>query len=153
VKKATMTAKAQGWQGAAVLLVLGTILVLGLFLMLRPLRMESPASAGARAMLRLDGALGATVEPLDSAMARDDNLAPEAGYLVITSVASKGAAASAGLRVGDVIEQIDGRPASQISSAPAAVRPISVWRGGKETIVNVQFATGGRSRSNSRGTE
>jgi len=147
-----MAAKAQGWRGTATLLVLGTIVVLGLFLMFRPLRVDSPASGGARAMLRLDGALGATVEPLDSALASDKKLPGDAGYLVITSVASKGPAASAGLRVGDVIKQIDGRPANQISSTAGVATPISVWRGDRETIVDVQLPAGERGSINSRGT-
>ena len=76
----------------------------------------------------------------------------DAGYLVITSVASKGPAASAGLRVGDVIKQIDGRPANQISSTAGVATPISVWRGDRETIVDVQLPAGERGSINSRGT-
>ena len=126
------------------LLMLGTILVLVLFLALRPLQVESPASAGARAMLRLDGALGATVEPLNATMAREEGLPSRGGYLVVTSVASRGPAASAGLRVGDVIEQIGGRPADQMSGFTEAVTPVSIWRGGKLNIINVQIGSSGR---------
>ena len=139
-----MMAKTQGWRNAAMLLMLGTIIVLVLFLALRPLRVESPASPGARAMLRLDGALGATVEPMDATMAQEDGLSPHDGYLVVTSVASRGPAASAGLRVGDVIEQIGGRPADQMPDVAEAATQISVWREGRQSIVNVQFGSSGR---------
>jgi membrane-associated protease RseP (regulator of RpoE activity) len=141
-----MTAKAQGWRSAATLLTLGTVIVLTLFLALRPLQVESPASGGARATLRLDNALGATIEPVGAAMARQDGLPSNEGYLVVTSVASKGPAASAGLHVGDVIERIDGKPANRVTAASlASATPVSVWRGGRTIIVNVQFATAARS--------
>jgi hypothetical protein len=140
-----MTGKAQGWWSAATLLTLGTVIVLALFLALRPLRVESPASGGARETLRLDNALGATIEPVGAAMAGQAGLPSNEGYLVVTSIAGKGPAASAGLRVGDVIERIDGKPANRVTAASLApTAPVSVWRGGRTTVVNVQFATAAR---------
>ena len=135
-------ARTHGWRSAAVLLTLGTLVVLALFLALRPLRLQSPASPGARAMVRLDHALGATVEPVNSAIARKAGLASVDGYLVVTSVANKGPGASAGLRVGDVIEEIgDRRGAGMIDATATGTAPVAVRRQGKDTIVNVQFAS------------
>jgi S1-C subfamily serine protease len=128
----------------AALLLLGAIVVLALFLALRPLRVDSPATSSARALLRLDTALGATVEPVDRATAGMLEVQSSEGSLVVTSVASNGPAATAGLRVGDVIEQIGGRPAGDFreTAGPASSEPLSIRRGGKETILNVQLAEG-----------
>ena len=84
----------------AALLLLGAIVVLALFLALRPLRVDSPATSSARALLRLDTALGATVEPVDRATAGMLGVQSSEHSLVVTSVASNGPAATAGLRVG-----------------------------------------------------
>lgn len=139
-----MAATVHRWKSAAALLLLGAIIVLALFLVLRPLRVESPASSNARALLRLDNALGATVEPIDRAAAATLRLQSPGGELVVTSVASKGPAAAAGLRVGDVIERIGGRPAGDLreTASLSAPEPLSVRRDGKETILNVQLAEG-----------
>lgn len=128
------------------LLILGAILALGLFLVMRPLRLESPASGSARAMLRLDHALGATLEPVDTAIAIRAGLPRGQGYLVVTSVASGGPAAAAGLRVGDILQAIGGRPPDQLSVTGYS-GPISIWRGGKTVSVHVDFSTGGTGRS------
>jgi predicted metalloprotease with PDZ domain len=137
----------RGWRSAAALLILSTIAVLILFVALRPLQVDTPASGSAQALLRLDNALGATVEPVDHATAGMLGLHPGARALVVTSVASDGPAAAAGLRVGDVIERIGGRPAGEqlrdlaiLSSA----EPLEIRRGGRPAIVNVQLG----SRSN-----
>jgi S1-C subfamily serine protease len=66
------------------------------------------------------------------------------GYLVVTSVASHGPAASAGLRVGDVIEQIGGRPAASGDEVLDAARlstaePLAIRRDGKPEILELQF--------------
>ena len=131
------------WRGMAALLLLGAI-VLALFLALRPLRVDSPATSSARALLRLDTALGATVEPVDRATAGMLGVQSSERSLVVTSVASNGPAATAGLRVGDVIEEIGGRPAGDFreTAGLASAEPLSIRRGGKETILNVQLAEG-----------
>src|SRR3954447_9974403 len=139
-----MTARTQSWLNAAMVLMLGTILALVLFLALHPLRMDSPASSGGRALLRLDSALGATVEPIDAKLAREEGLASSAGYVVVTSVATKGPAASVGLRVGDVIERIGGKPAEEMSDHTYAAVPVSIWRAGKQSIVNIKLGSVGR---------
>jgi hypothetical protein len=48
------------------------------------------------------------------------------------------------LRVGDVIEEIGGRPAGDFRETEdlASAEPLSIRRGGKETILNVQLAEG-----------
>ena len=125
-------------------LLFGAIVLLALFLALRPLRVDSPASSSARALLRLDAALGATVEPVDHTTA--GMLGPQSGgrALIVTSVASNGPAAAAGLRVGDVIERIGGRPAGDLrdTAGLTSAEPLSIRRGGKDTVLNVQLADG-----------
>jgi membrane-associated protease RseP (regulator of RpoE activity) len=139
-----MAATIDRWKNAAALLLLCAIMVLALFLILQPLHVDSPASSNARALLRLDTALGATVEPLDHATAAMLGLRSGSRDLVVTSVASNGPAASAGLRVGDVIVRIGGHPAGDIRETANLVpaEPLSIRRGGKETILNVQLAEG-----------
>ena len=139
-----MAATIHRWRGAAALLLLGAIIVLALFLALRPLRVDSPASSSARALLRLDTALGATVEPVDRTTAGMLGVQSSGRTLVVTSVASNGPAATAGLRVGDVIERIGGRPAGDLRETASLVsaEPLAIRRGGKETILNVQLAEG-----------
>jgi predicted metalloprotease with PDZ domain len=143
---AQMATMDRSWRGAAAMLTLGAIVALGLFLALRPLRVETPASGSAQALLRLDTALGATVEPVDRATAGLLGLRSSNGDLVVTSVASSGPAASAGLRVGDVIEQIGGRPAANgnevlDSTRLSAAEPLSIKRGGKPEILKLQFGS------------
>lgn len=139
----------RNWRNAAALLTLGAIIALALFLALRPLRVETPASGSAQALLRLDTVLGATVEPVDRATAGLLGLRSSDGDLVVTSVASRGPAASAGLRVGDIIEQIGGRPAAsgdQVldTTRLSAAEPLSIRRGGKPQIVELQFGVTSR---------
>ena len=136
-----MTLGERTWSGASLLLVaIGAILVLALFLVLRPLELESPASGGARAMLRVDHALGATVEPVDAAIAKRSGLQDGNDEFVVTSVANGGPAAAAGLRVGDVIKSIGGKPADQLSLTGHSV-PISIWRGGRTIVIDVDFGS------------
>ena len=70
---------------------------------------ELPASPGARTGARGDdgeGAFGLAVEPLTAARARELGVAAKSGVVVV-NVAPGGRAAEAGLRAGDVIEQVD----------------------------------------------
>jgi S1-C subfamily serine protease len=122
------------------LLTLGAIVVFTLFLALQPLRLETPAWPSSRALMRFDRALRATVERVDPEMERALGLQPRGGYLVVTSVARNGPAAAAGLQVGDVIERINGRPATVLDADHLAARaPMSIQRGGKEQVVSVEF--------------
>lgn len=127
------------WRGAAAILILSAIIVLGLFLAVRPLRFERVASKSARALHRLDDELGATVEPVDPPTARTLGLSPSAGDLVVTSVANGGPAADAGLRVGDVVERIGTLSAAQSETAvfPSTPMPVMINRGGKHAILRV----------------
>ncbi len=144
-----MAASVQSWRGAIALLTIGAIVVLLLFVLLRPLRVDSPASAGARELLRIDNALGATVEPVDRATASRFGLTGDRSGLIVTSVASKGPASSAGIRVGDVIETVGGKRAAagrdwlQADSSRSS-EAIALVRGGKTATVDVQLARGDR---------
>jgi Do/DeqQ family serine protease len=53
---------------------------------------------------------GMTIEPITPELARELELGRDANGVVITGVDPSGAAASAGLREGDVIQQVNGRP-------------------------------------------
>jgi predicted metalloprotease with PDZ domain len=132
------------WRSAAALMIGVGIVALALFLALRPLRVETPASSSAQALLRLDSALGATVEPVDHRTASTLGLRSADQSLVVTSIASSGPAAAAGLRVGDVIERIGGRPAGDQlarSSRYAPAEPLAIWRGGKPVLLSVQLGS------------
>lgn len=133
-----MEHKADHPRSAAVLLVLGAILAFALFLAFRPLRLESPASGSGQALVSLDEAFGATVEPVDPATARMFGLSSSAGDLVVTSVGTRGAAAAAGMRVGDVVERIGGKPAAA-AAPPTAPVAVEINRGGKHAILQIAF--------------
>ncbi|MEO7749958.1 MAG: PDZ domain-containing protein [Sphingomicrobium sp.] len=125
------------WTSPWGLLLLSALIALGLFLALRPLELQGPATGRGRALLRLDHLLGATVEPLDIATASQSGLSPGGGELVVTSIASNGPAAKAGLRVGDVVERIGSQPAAQASVAAPAQFPVPVLinrRGGRAVL-------------------
>jgi predicted metalloprotease with PDZ domain len=79
------------------------------------------APRGATLPSQLDEAIGATVEPLDPATARSLGLTGGTHGVVVTSVASGGAAARAGVRTGDVIVAID-RPVSSMNDLAAGLR-------------------------------
>lgn len=130
------------WPGAAAVLIFTAIIVLGLFLAFRPLQLESPASGSARALLRLDTLLGATVEPVDSRTAGVLGVTASEKGLVVTSVASSGPAADAGIRVGDVIETIGNHPITEVHSRAlsAAQMPVLINRGGSHAMLRLDFA-------------
>ena len=89
----------------------------------RQVRVEAPASHDARALLKLDSAFGATLEPLDATSARILGGGSEEDDMVVTSLASGGRASAAGIRVGDVVEAIGGKDASDVDQALAALGP------------------------------
>ena len=74
----------------------------------------------------LDAAAGATVAPLDPQTAHELGVAPEQKGVVVTSLATNGPAARAGVRTGDVIARIGKMNAlseSQAAEAFAKARP------------------------------
>jgi hypothetical protein len=87
----------------------------------RQVKLEAPASHHARSLLKLDNALGATLEPLDARAARLLGGGSQVDEMVVTSVAAGGRASAAGLRVGDVVEDVDGAEASDLDQAIDAV--------------------------------
>lgn len=127
-------------RGAAGLILLAAI-VLALLFVVRPIHLVMPATGGARALLRLDNALGATVEPLDPGTARKLGLSSSGGF-VVTSIANRGPALSAGLRVGDIIERIGGQPAAAVDtgSLSSASTQILINRRGNHAIVTLDLA-------------
>ena len=104
-------------------------------------RVEAPASHDARTLLKLDSALGATLEPLDATSARILGGGSEEHDMVVTSLASGGRASAAGIRVGDVVEAIDGKDASDVDQALAALGPeptrVVINRHGNRAIVQL----------------
>ena len=89
-----------------------------------------------------EGPFGLTVEPLTAGRARELGVRATSG-LVITDVAANGRAASAGLRPGDVIEQVDRKPVTSGEELKAALnngpRPalLQVHRGSATLFVAV----------------
>ena len=123
------------------MLIACAILFAVIVLAVRQVRVEAPASHDARALLKLDSALGATLEPLDATSARILGGGSEADDMVVTSLASGGRASAAGIRVGDVVEAIDGKDASDVDQALAALGPeptrVTINRHGNRAIVNL----------------
>ena len=116
------------------------LLVLGA----REINLEGPASPHARTLLKLDSTLGATVEPLDARAARTLGGGSRVDEMVVTSVAAGGRAFTAGLHVGDVIEQVDGRNPADLDAAIDAVSTdptqILINRHGSHVMLNVPAA-------------
>jgi serine protease Do len=103
------------------MLVAGLALVLLALLLFDQLIAVSPV--GRKKMSTEDGidnVIGATVEPLDKATAREMGVAPDAQGLIVTSVATRGAAARAGLHPGDVIEAIGDKKVHSAAEAAEA---------------------------------
>ena len=82
---------------------------------------DTPASPHAQSLLKLDSALGATLEPLDARAARVVGGGSRVDEMVVTSVAAGGRASAAGLRVGDVVEEVDGEDPANLDAAIGAI--------------------------------
>jgi S1-C subfamily serine protease len=121
--------------------VVGTLLLGLVVFAARQLSFESPASHHARTLLKLDSTLGATIEPLDARAARVLGGGTRVDEMVVTSIAAGGRASAAGLRVGDVIEEVDGKDPSDLEAAIGAVSTdpteILVNRHGTRVMLNV----------------
>jgi membrane-associated protease RseP (regulator of RpoE activity) len=123
------------------ILVVGALLLGVVVLGVRRLSFESPASHHARTLLRLDSTLGATLEPLDARAAQMLGGGSRVDEMVVTSVAAGGRASAAGLRVGDVVEEVDGKDPADLEAAIGAVATdpteILVNRHGRQVTLNV----------------
>jgi len=90
--------------------------------------------------------LGVSVATVDAAMAAQDNLSVDHGALIV-SVTPNGPAASAGLRAGDVVVQIDNTPVTGVQSlgdallskSPGDTVAVKVYRGSQQMTVNVKL--------------
>jgi S1-C subfamily serine protease len=126
--------------GVALLVICIAVLIAAAFA-IRSIRVQSPASHRARALLSLDAALDATLEPLDPASARLLGGGSQADDMVVTSVASGGRAARAGIRVGDVVEEIGGKDPSDFDEAVAVLGPaaasVVISRHGQHAVVQL----------------
>lgn len=121
--------------------IAGVLLFGVLVLAARQVRIDTPASPHAQSLLKLDSALGATLEPLDARAARVLGGGSRVDEMVVTSVAAGGRASAAGLRVGDVVEQVDGKDPANLDAAIDAVSTdpteIVVNRHGSRVMLNV----------------
>ncbi len=90
--------------------------------------------------------LSVSVATVDPAMAAQDNLSVDHGALIV-SVTPNGPAASAGLRAGDVIVQINNTPVTGVQSmgdallskSPGDTVAVKVYRGSQQMTVNVKL--------------
>jgi len=94
---------------------------------------ESPEST-----LHADARLGLTVQELDADLAESLGAAKVEGVLV-ASVAKGGRAERAGVRRGDVVQELDGHPVPGLSAyfkaAGAEVKSFTIWRDGRTTTL------------------
>jgi membrane-associated protease RseP (regulator of RpoE activity) len=126
-----------------VVMFIGAALLFGalVFVVARQLNFETPASHHAKSLLKLDSMLGATLEPLDARAAETLGGGSRVDEMVVTSVASDGRASAAGLRVGDVVEKVDGKDPQNIDDAIDAVSTdptrIVVNRNGSRLMLNI----------------
>jgi hypothetical protein len=108
---------------AAAMLAVALIVLIGaLVLSDREFGFEFPAERKDAAVIAVDAALGATVEPLDRATAEGLGISPRDKGLVITSLREKGPAAQARITAGDVIERIGGIPVHSPGDAAEALK-------------------------------
>jgi len=134
-----------------VIVIIGALIFGALVFAARQLHLESPASPHARTLLKLDSTLGATLEPLDAQSARALGGGSRVDEMVVTSAAAGGRASVAGLRVGDVVEQVDGRDPADLDAAIDAISTdptnILVNRHGSQVSLNVPAAARAVARS------
>ena len=92
------------------------------------------------------GRLGVQIQPIDQSLADSFGLKSPAGALV-AKVETDSAAAEAGLKVGDVITEFNGKPvadAGQLSmrvntTAPGERATLTVWRSGKQQTLTAKI--------------
>ena len=124
------------------ILVVGALLLGLVLLAARQFSLDSPASHRARTLLKLDSTLGATLEPLDARAAQSLGGGSRVDEMVVTSIAAGGRASAAGLRVGDVVEKVDGKDPADLDAAIGAVSTdpteILINRHGSRVMLNVR---------------
>lgn len=129
-----------------IFLILCVAVIIAAAFAIRAIRVQNPASHRARALLDLDAALDATVEPLDPSSARLLGGGGEADDMVVTSVASGGRASRAGIRVGDFVEEIGGKDPSDFDSAGTVLGPaattVVINRHGQHAVVQLPARPG-----------
>jgi serine protease Do len=94
------------------------------------------------------GRIGVVVQDVDASLANSFKLDRPRGALV-AAVEEGGPAEQGGVKPGDVVLEIDGKPieqSNQLSNAVAKTRPgsdteLTVWRGGKQRELTVKVAT------------
>ncbi|PYT14956.1 MAG: hypothetical protein DMF51_07650 [Acidobacteria bacterium] len=88
--------------------------------------------------LHADARLGLTVQELDSALAESLGASDVEGVLV-ASVAKGGRAERAGVRRGDIVQALDGRPIpglpAYLEAAGKEVKTLTIWRDGRTTTL------------------
>ncbi|MGE5562853.1 MAG: PDZ domain-containing protein [Bacillota bacterium] len=137
--------RARGGNAAMALFVVCALLLFAVLVVAaRRLSFDSPASHHAKTLLKLDSTLGATLEPLDERAAKVLGGGSKVDEMVVTSVAAGGRASAAGLRVGDVVEEVDGRDPADLDAAIDAVATdpteIVVNRHGNRVTLSVPAA-------------
>jgi S1-C subfamily serine protease len=132
----------------------GTALVLAAFWVAGQ-RLVMPALGRANEVETIDRAFGATVEPLDAVTAHELGDGQGRGDLIVTSVASDGPAQRAGIRPGDVVEGVNGKPpVSQSQIATAVTKPpvtVEINRHGKHVMVTLPVIPKAGAARNNRG--
>jgi S1-C subfamily serine protease len=91
-------------------------------------------------------ALGVSVATVTPTLAAQDNLAVDHGVLIV-NVTPNGPAASAGLKSGDVIVQVDNKPVTDVQSLadallsknPGDTVTVTVYRGNQQMTFNVKL--------------
>ncbi len=91
------------------------------------------------------GWLGVEPQDITADLARAFNL-PQPGGVIIAGVLAEGPAARGGVRVGDIVQTLDGQPVRDTGSLlnqiaalkPGHVAPLQVRRDGRETTLSVQ---------------
>jgi S1-C subfamily serine protease len=137
-----------GWRGrTAVTLLLGVSAVAVAFALAEgTVEIDMRGQGSESEAVVFGGAVGATVEPLDRVTAKGLGIASREMGLVVTSLARNGAATKAGVRAGDVIEQIGATRVASLHDAATALAgsqgPIvlTVNRGGHYAIVTLPIS-------------
>lgn len=93
----------------------------------------------------VENAIGATVEPLDSAAAATLHVSGPRDGLVVTSVSKSGPSAQAGIHAGDIIERVEGKHVRSVGDAAVDLNdsapPVTITLRRQEHYANVQVLT------------